>query len=732
MQKIKKYKIIAVVFAVIIIPLVYSFFYLDAFWDPYSKLDKLPVAVVNQDTGTSINGESRNLGKEITDRLKTDKNLKWVITSDFDAKDGLDNRKYYASIYIPSDFSKNISTAGDSTKSQGILIYNVNEKSNFLASQVLSRVSLEFKDEISKDISKEIVSTLVDQIKSLPDDLKTLDDGLKEVKAGTVTLYDKTGELINGQGQFNDGLLALNKGLLDANKGSTALSLGTLKLSDGTNQFYNSLSIGSKKVPALATGSTAFSAGLSTVNDGLDKLNAGVGQLSQKTAELNKSMSVYNQGNQALTTGLSTYVDSVNKATDAQVALATALVKYTTSHPEALKDPNIQAFMNTLQASKTDPAQAKKAGETLVSTSKTLAEASAKIAVGTAQINTGANSVSQNSALLSGGTNKLNESYTQINAGIQQASAKSKELAAGALAVKNGVDQLASGITKAYDGSQKLSDNASKIYDGEKKLQSGIGELKDGISEASEGVSSSLLKANDKLDSTEGLAEYASEPVKLAENKVNGIPNYGTAFTPYFVSLSLWVGALMMFFAIYLDPDIKFRRTAKKSRGVLRFASYSLISIAQALVLDVVILNALHLQVKNIGLFFLVSILIALSFTSIMRFLLVQLQEVGKFLAIIFLILQLTSCGGTFPMELVPDFFKVLKPFMPMTYSVNALKEVISGIDSGFLTQNLLVLGAIALVFLALNLISSKIRLGKLLADSKESNNATEDIYLEA
>jgi putative membrane protein len=734
MKKIKKYKIIAVIFAVIIIPLVYSFFYLDAFWDPYSKLDKLPIAVVNQDTGATINGETRNLGTEITDRIKTDKNLKWVVTSDSDAKDGVENRRYYASIYIPSDFSKNISTAGESQKSQGTIMYNVNEKRNYLASQVLSRVTLEFKDEISKDISKEIVGTLLDQIEDIPNDLKTLDNGLKEAKDGAVKLNNGLGELVDSQGKFNDKLLTLNDGLTAGSVKSKVLSVGAQKVSNGVTLFNQTLS--SKHVSELTTGANSFANSLSTLNTGMSKLNSGVSQLSQATNDLNKNVNTYNQGIQGFTTGFNEYIDSVNKASDVQVVLASSIVKYIESHPESLQDPNIQAVMKIIMATKSTPEQAKKAGETLNTASKALANASSKIADGTTKINSGINSVSLNSVLLSEGTNNLNTSYTMINSGIQNivktATEKSKELATGALAVSNGVNELSSGITKASAGGQKLyTEGSSKIFDGAKELQSGSGKLKDGLAEASEGVSSSLLKANDKLNNTDGLKEYVSEPIQFSENKVNGIPDYGTAFTPYFVSLSLWVGALMMFFAIYLDPDIKFRRTSKNSRGLLRFASYSFISIAQALLLDVVILNVLHLQVKNIGLFFLVSIAIALSFTSIMRFLLVQLKEVGKFVAIILLILQLTACGGTFPMELVPDFFKVINPFMPMTYSVNSLKEIISGIDYGFLTKNLLVLGTIAVVFLALNLIISKIRLGKLLADSKEFNNVTEDVCIE-
>ena len=744
MQKLKKYKIIAVIFAVIVIPLVYSFFYLDAFWDPYSKLESLPVAVVNQDSGATINGESRNIGNEITDNLKTDKNLKWVITSADDAKEGLENRRYYASIYIPSDFSIRISSVTDSEKLKGTLVYNVNEKRNYLASQVLSRVTLEFKDKISQNIQKEIVGTLLEQLEDVPSSLKELDDGLKKLNDGSETLYSKTGELLDGQQKFNDGVKVLNNGLQSASVGSVNLKQGVDKLGAGVDLFHQSLTKVSSKVSQLTQGSSEFSSGLQSMNDGLNKLNSGAGQLAQASDELNKGTASYNQNMQAFTTGLTKYIDSVNEATEAQTNIAKLITQYTAEHPEAMKDQNIQAVLKTLQATQNVPDQIKKVGDTLDTSGKELAAGAALISEGAEKLDSGMGSLTNNIGLLATGADKLGSSYSQIDGGIKTAaesiktaSEKAKELSDGTAAIRTGAAALSSGISKASSGSMQLSENSTKLYDGEKKLYNGIGELKDGISKASEGVSSSVLKADDKLNNIDGLKEYIAQPIELSENKVYGIPDYGTAFTPYFVSLSLWVGALLMFFAIYLDPEVKFRRRSGKSKGLLRFASYSFIGIAQALVLDAIILNALHLQVKNIGLFVLVSIVISLCFTSIMRFLLVQLRDVGKFLAVLLLILQLTSCGGTFPMELVPDFFNVLNPFMPMTYSVNALKEVISGIDYSYLTQNLVVLGLIGLSFLIINLVLSKIRLGKLLSDSKENdenddNNLPDDAYVEA
>lgn len=734
MQALRKYKKFAVVVAVILIPLVYSFFYLDAFWDPYSKLDKLPVAVVNQDNGATIGGISRNLGKEITDNLKNDKNLKWVVTSESDAKDGVENRRYYAMINIPDDFSKNISSADDSNKTQGNLTYTVNEKRNYLASQVLNRITLEFKDKVSKSVSEEIVGTLLNQIHKLPADLKKLDNGLSEIKDGAELLYDSNSKIVDGQKKFNAGVNKLNDGLIAANNGSAVLAQGSKQLSDGAELFYRSLSEGSDKITVLVNGSNSFMSGLSNLNSGLNQLDSSITKAAPQISQLSKGGSDLNNGLQSYTSGVDKYIESVNKVSQAQSVLATSIQKYAASHPEAMTDPNFKAVMATLEASKSVPEQLKAGGDQLSTSGKQLAAGSEKVAGGVSQLAAQLGSVTGGIDKLSAGANKLNKSYPMINKGIRDtadsiktASNKSKVLASGASSVKDGVAKLSDGVSALEGGSKELSKNSVVILSGETKLQDGLAKLKAGVTEAGNGVSSSLLKADSQMNGTDGLKEYAASPVKITEKKVYGIPDYGTAFTPYFVSLSLWVGALMMFFAIYLDEEVRFRRFSSASKGYMRFFAYTFIGIAQALVLDMVILKALHLNVTNVGLFVLTSIIISMSFTSIMRFLLVQLRDVGKFIAILLLILQLTSCGGTFPMELVPRFFNVINPFMPMTYSVNALREVISGVNGGFLTQSLIVLVAIMAGFFALNIVISKLRFGCISSDSGDFVKISEE-----
>lgn len=525
----------------------------------------------------------------------------------------------------------------------------------------MNRVAMELENNISKGISEEIVKAMTDEVKKLPDDLTTLSDGLGEMKDGTGTLYEKTGELVEGQAKFNDGLSKLDQGLITAKDGSAALKSGSSQLAVGATQFSAALKTGSEKTAQLKAGAASFQTGITNLDGSLQKYTAGVNQ----------------------------YVDGVSQSAAAQAALGNSLKAYLGAHPEAMKDPNIQAVLKTLEASKAGQPKMMEASETLKTSGLALTEGSKKLTSGYGQIDQGVAAVASS---------------------MDTAATKANELSSGANAIAAGVAQIQTGLVKAADGSGVLVANASKIIDGESKLREGIKTLDEGVTEAKDEVSASVVDAKEKVKSLDGIGAYTADPVVFEEQKINAIPDYGTAFTPYFVSLSLWVGALMMFFAIYLDSSVRFRRSNSQSKGFVRFFAYTAIGIAQAVVLAFVLRTALHLQVKNVALFYGTCVAISLAFVSIMRFLLVHVGEVGKFLAVLMLILQLTACGGTFPMELVPKFFQTINPYMPMTYSVNVLKEVISGVDYGIYNFNMFVLFALAVVFLGINVGLAKIK----------------------
>ena len=190
-----------VIIAVLLIPFMYSFFYLKAYWDPYGHMDDIPVAIVNEDK--KVNGESK--GIILIDGLKEKKALDISVVDSKKAEEGLYNKDYYAVITIPSDFTSNLLSAGEENKKVATITYSPNQKSNYLASQIISRVVLEAEKEVRSDVSKEVVSNLTDNLNEVPKKVEKIADGLEQISDGTDEL--KNGVLVEVDG--DNGKIAI-------------------------------------------------------------------------------------------------------------------------------------------------------------------------------------------------------------------------------------------------------------------------------------------------------------------------------------------------------------------------------------------------------------------------------------------------------------------------------------------------------------------------------------------
>ena len=546
-----------VIAAIIVIPVLYSYFYLGAFWDPYSRLDTLPVAVVNSDEGATINGEERNVGQEMCDELKESADLKFVFTDEESAKAGTEGTDYYAMIVIPENFSADIASAGTTDKHTATITYSANEKQNYLASQILGRVVLQVEESIRGTVDSEIVAQLADTIKEVPDQMMELQDGLCQLQEGSDQLKEGTSSLAEGTQTFRDKFIQYQSGVSDLKEGSATLTTGAASLDGGIGELL----------------------------EVAQQLSAGCENLPQ-----------------------------------------------------------------------------------------------------------------------------LKEALAALLTGLSQAKS-------GSVALAEGSKALSAGLSTVNDATTQLADAATDIAVGASAASAGTAELSEGIDTAKSGVTTAITDTKDQLDTLDGLSEYAKAPVTIETDAVNAVPNYGTAFAPYFMSLSLWVGALIMFVGIYMDSEGKFKILSSASEHKLaRSFIYLLIGFAQAIVLALILQYSLGLEVENPLLYYSSCCLVSMVFIAIVQLLMVHLKDLGKFLSIVLLILQLTSCGGTFPMETVPKIFNVLYPFMPMTYSVGLFKEAISGSVSGDAAYNAVVLFIILVAFMALTIMISSMKAKK---DSK-------------
>ena len=244
-----------------------------------------------------------------------------------------------------------------------------------------------------------------------------------------------------------------------------------------------------------------------------------------------------------------------------------------------------------------------------------------------------------------------------------------------------------------------LKMGVNKLYLGSSKLDVGMTKLSDGSKELSDKTTKGYNDLNGSLkNDTKTMAATFSEPVVMDQEAIDPVKTYGEGFTPYFIPLSLWVGALMMFFVITdkVDDDIKASPAAVVAG---KFLSYGAIGFMQAVLASGAVM-LLGLRPDNVVLYFLFNIFLSYVFIAIIQCMVFLLGQLGRLMAIVLLILQLTSCAGTFPLEIVPKLFKVLNPFMPFTYAVSGLREVVSGIDYGVFTKDVTVLAVMLFIFL--------------------------------
>lgn len=770
------------VIAIIIVPLLYSLLYLAAFWDPYSRLDKLPIAFVNLDKGTTKDGNTVNYGQDLVDNLKNNKEVQWNFVNLNEGEDGVKNDKYYSIFIIPENFSTNILSAKDGTPQQAKIIYSANEKKNFLSAQIGQRVEDKLKAEIISNITEEYTKVTFDSIYEIRDGMEQASNGSKELYDGVSKLNGKIPEMTDGINKLYNGSTDLNNGLNQlkknapamqegANKlyeGSTALKggleylnsnasnlgEGTQKLLDGTAQLsegINTSAVVDNKPVGLTDGLKALSEGMNSAKDGVEelgksleslnkavniggngepslvqgvtKINNGVNSLGSAAGVFNKTV---NNGNVPQTNGMnneeivSSLVNKYSVATnsDEKVAILSqmiAVLNTAINVDESSINPSLKTAVNSITNNITIDSQGKPSLGTSIrslneavnngyngksslksgineadSATKSLVQGSMKIGQGAESLNKGIKELSSNIPALTGGVDKLAQGATDLNSGIGQLKGKMPELSAG-------VNALSSGSVELNNGLRTLNDKMPELKDGAQKLDNGSKELATKLKEGSDKINNNIVNTSDDM------ANFVSNPIKLDDTPTNAVKDYGTGFTPYFIPLSLWVGAIMMFFVI--SARVENSANAGAIAVVTgKYLSYSFIGVLQAVLASLAVL-ALGLKPENIPLYFAFNILMSLAFIAIMQCLISVLGDAGRLLAIVLLILQLTSCAGTFPLELVPDFFKVLNPFMPFTYCVSGLREIISGTSNTIIARDAGILFAITIVFLTISVI---------------------------
>ena len=826
------------VIAIIIVPLLYSLLYLDAFWDPYARIQDMTIAVVNEDGGALLDGKEVNYGEDIVENLKGNEEVGWDFTSNDKANEGLEKQGYYAKFVIPEDFSKSVVAAKEGKPQVADLQFVCNEKKNFLAAQINSQVEKLLKEEIVGTISSNYVTVAFDKLYEAKDGFIKAADGSKKLYNGIGELNEKvpmlaeganklgdgSAQLKDGQGALNSGIKSINNGLSEVNSKVPTLGSGVEKLYNGSQKLKNGLLEVNSKVPALSSGvdklyvgSQELKNGLSEVNSkvpalssGVDKLYVGsqelknglgtavngagaltagskdlygafnttiypnVNSLKDGANELNGKLkdgesrvkklkeggeklkaasdngvapsSGINKGYQLVTDGVNELISGVNTSSEKMDKIAKSIVTAVQSNPEVAKDPNIQDALKKIQDLSKETSETPKQIQALQAGTEEfgnkLGEYNGKVndfATGTLALIDNVNNIGAGVNKISGGLNSLeaglnentkdsfgaglkslSDNMSGLNAGINKLNSGSSEINGGLGQLRSNVPALSGGIQALYNGSNQLVDGSNALVDGQNKLNDGVSELTGKVPQLEDGVDK-LYKGSNELatalkdgagemksglkNSSEEMGDFVSAPINMKNEPINKVPNYGTGFAPYFISLSLWIGAIMMFFVISAKTDDD-ANLSKFDKVIGKYLSFGFIGLLQALLVSAVVMG-LGLTPTSTGMYFASIVFLSLVFIAIIQCLISLFGDAGRLLGIVLLILQLTACAGTFPLEIVPKFFKVINPYMPFTYSVELLREVISAntINYGIVGKDFLILGIVLLVFLTISIV---------------------------
>ena len=270
------------------------------------------------------------------------------------------------------------------------------------------------------------------------------------------------------------------------------------------------------------------------------------------------------------------------------------------------------------------------------------------------QLADGSGQVTGGLGTLSAGVSKLADGSSQVTGGLGTLSVGANQMAGGVNQLADGSGQVTTGLGTLSNGSTQLIDGVNKLADGSGKVTDGLVKVNDGSSELAEKLGEGAEKTGE-VKGTDKTYDMFASPVKVKTEKMAEVPNYGTGFTPYFLS-RLFVGALLLSIVYPLRDTVGVPKSGF-SWFISKFGVLLSVGIIQAIVADVILLFGLGVEVQSIPYFILFSIITSLAFIALIQCLVTAFGDAGRFIAIITLIMQLTTSAGTFPLELIPKFY---------------------------------------------------------------------------
>ena len=553
-------------------------------------------------------------------------------------------------------------------------------------------------------------------------------DGSTTLKNGTSTLASAAASASDGASKLKDGSATLAQGTSSLKDGSATLAQGANSLAEGTHKLRQGLDeSGIRELPgqlnAMCQHLQQTDTSAPSGDFGRDLSNTVVSASAQRLRERLAPMVAAGTMTQQQADELVSSVDSDEfkgevatlnqKALESHLASRSATAADAMSKLQALKSSHcvadgssssaakIQTLVSGVDALDAASTSVAKGASSLAegaarvdSGASSLASGAATLADGNAQIASGASSLASGSATLAEGTENLKSGTDSLKSGTATLKDGTSTLAEKEQSAVEGQQKVADGASNLKDGASQLTEGTEKLASGTDQLNSGASELKDGTSSLQSGLASGTKQVPNLSESDQTkVADTMSNPVTLSHNSLASGRNYGEGMGPFFMCLALWIGGLMLVQTLRVMNNRALASHAPSVRVMLgSWMPFGLVGIAQATLMFVVIKFGLGFEMAHPWLAWLFLCFVALIFTGFIHGLTVFLGAPGKLVALVVLILQLVTGGGTMPYETLPEPIRWMHDFFPMGYAVTGMRRLSYGVNESSLWGIMLVL----------------------------------------
>lgn len=689
-----------VIIGLILLPSMYAWPNILSAWDPYGHTNNIKVAVVTEDSGAEVNGQKVNLGENLVEGLKNNKNLDWqFVKNKQEAEDGVKIGDYYASIVIPKNFSDDITSVSRGVPKKATIEYTVNEKINAISPKITNSGASAIANNISKsfvEIANGVIFGKLHEAgikfeQNLPSIEKTKEEIFK-LNDNFSNYENVVSELIGKVEQGQKIISTVQQTLPTIDRFAT----NSIMLADKADITINNIqSFNEKLLPLISNH-------LKVVEDVSGEANS----LAQKIQSKPDNVEETKEKLKLLNTRL--------EAGEERLRVVKSIFEYLNE----LSGENIlQNQLNKINTLENDLTKVKEVNNKIYTNIDNYDEIADDIKKDFVDRTKRINEISTNI------DNRLNDDIAPLVAKVlTKADISINEISKIIIGAQNELPEVEAKISSTEVKIQRAHAKLLAIQKELPEAKEKIKKLTEEIKKAEAGTNTNMLFNLLKVDYKQQ-AEFFANPVQLSENKLYHIKNYGSAMTPFYTVLSIWVGALLMSSLLTTkveDEECKYK-PYEKYFG--RWILFLVISLLQTLVITLGDMYILGTQAVSPYRFVFYGLLIASLFSSIIYTIVHLLGNVGKAICIILLVLQLGSSGGTFPIQMTSSFFQALYPKVPFTYSIGLLREAVGGvyIPAAQRDMKILLIGIVITLISGTILVHLKSRSKKLSAEREKS-----------